>query len=89
MYPVLDTFSIYKDEDTGVIHIHRLAIPYNLICGPIQDATYLWTDHECVTAFQDEFGERYHVLEPFAKVLDNWLLALEKESHKPISFSSH
>jgi hypothetical protein len=83
---VLDTTRIYTDDDTSVLHTCRLAIPYSLICGPIEDSSYLFENH-VATSFYDEFGNLYHVLEPFGKVFDNWLKALEQEQYKSITFS--
>jgi hypothetical protein len=83
---ILDTTRIYMDEDTSVKHTCRLAIPYSMICGPIEDSSYLFEEHEACS-FYDEFGNLYHVLEPFAKVFDTWLKALEQEQYKSITFS--
>lgn len=83
----LDTTRIFKDSDTGVVVHARIAVPYSHICGPIEDVSWLWPDEEVVTCFYDEFGQGYHVLEPFAKVFDTWLKALEQEQYKSITLS--
>jgi hypothetical protein len=83
----LDTTRISKDGDTGITIQSRLAIPYSHICGPVEDVTWIWPDEQVVTCFFDEYGNAYHVLEPFAKVFDSWLKALEQEQYKSITFS--
>jgi hypothetical protein len=83
---ILKTTRIYIDGDTNLTHTCQLGIPYSLICGPIEDSSYLFENRE-VCSFYDEFGNLYHVLEPFAKVFDNWLKALEQEQYKSITFS--
>jgi hypothetical protein len=77
---------IYTDADTDITYTCRLAIPYSHICGPIEDNSHLF-EGETITSFQDEFGNSYHVLEPFGKVFDTWLKALEQEQYKSITFS--
>lgn len=88
MSRVLDTMRIFEEEDTQVIRTVRLAIPYAEIHGPIEDYTYLYPDYPEITAFRDEVGEVYAVLEPFQKVLDNWLYELEQSAHQVIRFSA-
>jgi hypothetical protein len=83
----LNTIRISKDEDTGVTIQSRIALPYVDMCAPFEDVSFLWPDEKVVTAFFDNFGNSYHVLEPFAKVFDTWLKALEQEQYKSITFS--
>jgi hypothetical protein len=85
---LLDTFCIFQEEDTGLVYTQRMAMPYAQLCGPLEDVSWKYPEHTHVTAFRDEFGEVYHVLEPFQKVLDNWLVSLEDLSHHPIRFSA-
>jgi hypothetical protein len=85
---ILDTTRISKDSDTGIVIQSRIALPYSHVCGPIEDASWMWPDEEQkVTCFYDDFGAAYHVLEPFGKVFDTWLLALQQEQYKSITFS--
>jgi len=85
---LLDTVRIFKDEDTLQVRTIRCAMPYADMCGPFEDTTYLFPDYPEVTGFRDELGELVMVLEPFQKVLDGWLYALEQQAFQSIRFSS-
>lgn len=85
---ILDTTRIFKDEDTLQERTIRCAMPYANMCGPFEDMSYIFPDRQYVTGFRDEVGELVMVLEPFQKVLDGWLYALEQEAFRTIRFSA-
>lgn len=87
MIPHLLTTRVYTDADTGINHSNALGIPYHMICPPIEDVSNVWDEYEQVTKFHDEYGNTYHVLEPFAKIFDMWLQVLEQGQYKSITFS--
>ena len=85
---ILDTIRIYLDEDTRVEEQRRLVMPYSQMNGPFEDVSHLWDKHEHVTSFQDDFGEKYHVLEPMQKIIDGWMYYMEQTGFNPIQFSA-